>query len=224
MAAQLMEYQDDCWEYKLVGVVIHSGIADAGHYYSLINTGKDHRQATWEGTRDQEWTEFNDSHVSKYSVGLNFEKDCYGEGNSTSNIQGGNEWESFGGAQQHSKSAYMLVYERKEKSPVRIEVEDEIWNANLEKWQAKSEEFKKNKENRISLLKTQLSYKKGDEQLEGSLIKEQSTIHPLERECTTVSRDFYPFIQHFKSNYYSMDKLQQFELENVPVSTLEDGK
>jgi ubiquitin C-terminal hydrolase len=26
----------DSWEYQLVGVLVHSGSADAGHYYSFI--------------------------------------------------------------------------------------------------------------------------------------------------------------------------------------------
>ena len=30
--------QDDCFEYKLVGVNVHSGTANAGHYWSYINT------------------------------------------------------------------------------------------------------------------------------------------------------------------------------------------
>lgn len=30
--------EDDCFEYKLVGVVVHSGTAHAGHYWSFINT------------------------------------------------------------------------------------------------------------------------------------------------------------------------------------------
>ena len=31
---------DDCFEYKLVGVNVHSGTADAGHYWSYINTNR----------------------------------------------------------------------------------------------------------------------------------------------------------------------------------------
>jgi len=29
---------EDCFEYKLVGVTVHSGSAHAGHYWSYINT------------------------------------------------------------------------------------------------------------------------------------------------------------------------------------------
>ena len=34
----LMEMTDDEFIYKLVGVIIHRGTAEHGHYYSLINT------------------------------------------------------------------------------------------------------------------------------------------------------------------------------------------
>ena len=32
--------EDDCFEYKLVGVNVHSGSATGGHYYSYINTNR----------------------------------------------------------------------------------------------------------------------------------------------------------------------------------------
>lgn len=35
---KLMEIEDDEYTYRLVGVNIHEGTADAGHYYSIINT------------------------------------------------------------------------------------------------------------------------------------------------------------------------------------------
>ena len=31
---------DDCYEYKLVGVNVHHGTADSGHYWSYINTNR----------------------------------------------------------------------------------------------------------------------------------------------------------------------------------------
>ena len=34
----LLDYNDDEYMYKLVGVTIHRGTAEHGHYYSLINT------------------------------------------------------------------------------------------------------------------------------------------------------------------------------------------
>ena len=31
---------EDCWQYRLVGVNVHQGRANAGHYWSYINTNR----------------------------------------------------------------------------------------------------------------------------------------------------------------------------------------
>ena len=43
--------EDDCYEYKLVGVNVHSGTAQAGHYWSYINTNR----GTDEEENDPTW-------------------------------------------------------------------------------------------------------------------------------------------------------------------------
>ena len=66
--------RDDCFEYKLVGVNVHSGTANMGHYWSYINTnrGVDEKAAeggvdsTWIKTEADPWMEFNDSRVSDW--------------------------------------------------------------------------------------------------------------------------------------------------------------
>lgn len=62
--------QDDCFEYKLVGVNIHSGSANAGHYWSYINTNRDSDEGNddpnWIKTENDPWMEFNDSRVSDF--------------------------------------------------------------------------------------------------------------------------------------------------------------
>ncbi len=35
-----MVHPKDHYEYKLAGVVVHTGTADFGHYYSYINTSR----------------------------------------------------------------------------------------------------------------------------------------------------------------------------------------
>lgn len=122
---QVWPEEDDCWEYKLVGVTVHSGTANAGHYWSLINTRRGHSEPdaespTWAATETDPWMEFNDSTVRNF----NFDKlkeECFGG-------SGGNEdsWgasSGFGGS--YGKSAYMLIYERKKKKPVKILVDQE---------------------------------------------------------------------------------------------------
>ncbi|KNC47542.1 ubiquitin carboxyl-terminal hydrolase 34 [Thecamonas trahens ATCC 50062] len=91
---------DSYYEYQLAGVIIHSGTANAGHYFSYIRE------------RDGEpsiapWYEFNDRRVSPFA------KDDLAD-------------KAFGGAYSgmstHSKSfsGYMLFYERKERFAARV--------------------------------------------------------------------------------------------------------
>lgn len=51
--------EDDCWEYKLVGVNVHSGSANAGHYWSYINTERqppeNEMDNDWLKTEDDPW-------------------------------------------------------------------------------------------------------------------------------------------------------------------------
>lgn len=110
--------ETECYEYKLVGVIIHVGTADAGHYYSLINTERFQKEneadEEWLDTSKDRWMEFNDSRVSDY----NFEElkgDCYG------GSSGSDDW--FGGMfknNSYGKSAYLLVYEKRFKKPVKV--------------------------------------------------------------------------------------------------------
>ena len=54
-----------------MGVVIHMGVADAGHYISYVNVERDADSAVenrtqWMQTDKQRWLEFNDSDVSSF--------------------------------------------------------------------------------------------------------------------------------------------------------------
>ena len=74
------------FDYKLVGVVIHMGVADAGHYLSYINIDRndslqgksDSERAEWAQTENQTWLEFNDSNVSHFDF-TNLQKKAFGE-------------------------------------------------------------------------------------------------------------------------------------------------
>lgn len=65
---------EDYYKYKLCGVVVHTGSADAGHYYSYINTNRKSNylllsiyiepHAKQEG--NDVWLEFNDSHIRSF--------------------------------------------------------------------------------------------------------------------------------------------------------------
>ncbi len=112
-----MPEEEDCFEYKLVGVTVHSGTANAGHYWSYINTKRGHQEdessETWHQTETDPWMEFNDSTVREFSFDK-IKEDCYG-GDSTDSSD---VW-GLGGS-SYGKSAYMLVYERKQKKQLKI--------------------------------------------------------------------------------------------------------
>ena len=85
---------DDYYEYELVGVLIHSGTAHSGHYYSYI------RERVTEDGSDPRWFEFNDRDVTEFRR-ENLENQAFG----------GKFNESYG--TEKSYSGYMLFYERK---------------------------------------------------------------------------------------------------------------
>ena len=65
-----------------MGVTVHIGTAEAGHYFSYINTkrGKnqtDNTKPEWFQTDKDPWREFNDSYVKEYKFD-DLKGDCYG--------------------------------------------------------------------------------------------------------------------------------------------------
>lgn len=86
-------------DYNLSGVVIHTGTADSGHYYSLINDEK-----------KNQWIEFNDTTIRSFDL-KNLASEAYGGEDktpstlSTTNIKLNVE---------KCRNAYLLFYKRKE--------------------------------------------------------------------------------------------------------------
>jgi hypothetical protein len=72
--------------YKLKGVVVHTGSADSGHYYSFIEDA------------NKNWFEFNDSSVSPFDI-KNLPEEAFGTKDSY---------------EDKVKNAYLLFYERVE--------------------------------------------------------------------------------------------------------------
>ncbi|KAK4694192.1 hypothetical protein P7C71_g3349, partial [Lecanoromycetidae sp. Uapishka_2] len=81
--------------YELVGVLVHSGTAESGHYYSYI---KERSQ----NTNVHSWVEFNDMDVSKFDSG-NIPDQSFG---------GLHEIGPYANRYYKTYSAYMLFYER----------------------------------------------------------------------------------------------------------------
>lgn len=128
--------EEDCFEYKLVGVNVHSGTANAGHYWSYINTnrGGDENDPNWILSENDHWMEFNDSRVSDFQF-KNLKEECFGDESSST----GNSW-GFG---NYGKSGYMLFYERRVKKPIKILVPEEKVESEKQKTEVHFDEEKK---------------------------------------------------------------------------------
>ncbi|KAG7672415.1 putative Ubiquitin carboxyl-terminal hydrolase 24 [Nannochloris sp. 'desiccata'] len=87
-------HPDAYYKYELRGIVVHSGTAFAGHYYSYI---KDRTTGTG-GT----WNLFDDTSVDPWDP-VTLEEDCFG-----------GKFRPDGSTQEYDRpnSAYMLIYER----------------------------------------------------------------------------------------------------------------
>ncbi|KAK9775074.1 hypothetical protein SCAR479_08348 [Seiridium cardinale] len=83
--------------FELVGVLVHSGTAESGHYYSYIRERPS-------SSSDQSWFEFNDDTVSAWDP-TNLEGSCFGGKDAASRFDGGVGFEKV-------YSAYMLFYQR----------------------------------------------------------------------------------------------------------------
>ena len=65
--AKLTTIEDEEYVYRLVGVNIHRGVADSGHYWSMIHTkrGRDEPDpvsdpAGWRASNESDWKKFDD--------------------------------------------------------------------------------------------------------------------------------------------------------------------
>ena len=93
------------------GIVVHSGNAQHGHYYSYI---RDHDAWRKDGT--EKWCKFDDAAVSDWDIAGRLESDCFGGAEEVASVN------SYGNYRMTSelniRNAYLLVYHRREASPV----------------------------------------------------------------------------------------------------------
>lgn len=153
----LMDINDDDYLYKLVGVTIHRGTAEHGHYYSLINTkrGKseeDESKPDWARTDKDPWKVFDDETVKHFNFS-ELQQEAFGGVSSSSGARpwlaesglstaspGGamadNDLSAYlfssGQANSYGQNAYMLVYEKMKKKPIREVVIQPKTDANSE--------------------------------------------------------------------------------------------
>jgi len=84
--------------FELVGVLVHSGTAESGHYYSYIRERPTSRNG-------ETWVEFNDDLVTPWDP-AQMDSSCFGGPDYRSNFDGNSL------AMDKSYSAYMLFYQR----------------------------------------------------------------------------------------------------------------
>lgn len=126
------EKEDSYYDFDLVGVVVHTGSADAGHYYSFINVRR-------EGTNDrmidgkeskENWLEFNDSNIYSFNT-KNLDEECFGV-DKANNDDVLNWMSNSTEDKEKCKNAYMLIYERRKKKPLKIVVDHPENKENME--------------------------------------------------------------------------------------------
>ena len=136
--------EEDYYEYELKGINIHLGSAEGGHYISFIDVerdGVDNKPNIISSIENDKiksrWLKFNDSLVTEFN---------------TNDIP----IESYGGFvdndinNENVQNAYLLIYERKKKTPIKIVIEKEKEEKYLtnEKYQIVS--YNKEKKNYIN--------------------------------------------------------------------------
>lgn len=93
---------DEHYEYELIGVTVHTGTADGGHYYSFIRD-RDHIEH-----RDR-WLLFNDAEVKQFDP-VHLPSECFG-GEMTSKTYDSVTDKFLDFSFEKTNSAYMLFYE-----------------------------------------------------------------------------------------------------------------
>ena len=137
---------EEYYEYELKGINVHLGSAEGGHYISFIDVERDGENNTPKiqssienGVIKSRWLKFNDSIVTEFDT-----KDI--------------PIESYGGFvddninNENCQNAYLLIYERKKKTPIKIVIEKENEEKYLKDEKYKIISFSKEKRNYINKL------------------------------------------------------------------------
>lgn len=95
----------DQLEYSLIGVTVHTGNADGGHYYSFIK-----ERNALHGPQQDRWFLFNDAEVKQFDPSQ-IEAECFG-GEMTSKTYDTVTEKYLDFSFEKTNSAYMLFYER----------------------------------------------------------------------------------------------------------------
>lgn len=109
---EIYQKNKDYYKYVLKGIIIHTGNANGGHYISLIDVKRDGNGNTMYTLNKNEkpnWLTFNDSSLSEFDIN-NIPQECFGGESKNSNISS-------------TQNAYLLIYERVKKKPIKLVIE-----------------------------------------------------------------------------------------------------
>lgn len=227
------------FEYRLVGVIIHQGVAEAGHYYSLICSDsklKDMVGDNWGATENLTWTEFNDTSIRGFDFKRNFEDEWFGKSTShayaSSSIGVGgweDQWVTSSGAS--SKSAYVLIYEKRIYNDIRLNVDMNIVSQFGKTKEQIEEEIKEERKNYYRSVYSQYEnkYSIPAEQNENNANSTQanspditSIMSSLECGDIAIPRDIFPFLIVPRNIYVFMTQDQRDKIKYIPVAYNKD--
>lgn len=103
----------DYYKYELVGVLVHAGTAEAGHYYSYNKLRSDDTRRPIDSEREEDglFYIFDDTRVERYDLIKNLELDCFG-GRTSSLVWDAVQRKQIRRDYDRHNNAYMLLYER----------------------------------------------------------------------------------------------------------------
>lgn len=114
--------EDEEYLYELIGVTVHTGTAEGGHYYSFIrerNLNEDELDET-NSINKAKWYLFNDAEVKPFDAASQLASECFG-GETTSKTYDSTSDKFMDLSFEKTNSAYMLFYERKSKKNVKMD-------------------------------------------------------------------------------------------------------
>jgi ubiquitin carboxyl-terminal hydrolase 9/24 len=101
-----LTYSDDYYNYELRGVVVHTGSANGGHYYSFIKE----RPRPGESPESCKWYEFNDTIVRDFNP-KNIPDECFGGEESITSYASSSIFGTEKTVEKY-RNGYLLIYDR----------------------------------------------------------------------------------------------------------------
>ena len=201
---------------------------------------KDKNKGVWEDTSNYSWTEFNDTTVKDFQFRHNFEDECFGKSNAnifgahSTGVGGGwdDGWQSFSGGS--SKSAYVLIYEKRVSKDIRICTDLET-SKNLGKTAEEiQEEIKEEKRRYISSFYAQYESKSSTAAQSDSDTKTDVKMDSQEEidafmsslECGDIAlpRDLFPYLVFPRNTYIFFTQEEKDNHKYIPVHYNEEEK